>query len=280
MTLLQAIILAAIQGITEPFPISSLGHAVLLPAILHWPLDEHAPFFLPFLTMLHLGTLLGLASVFWQDWKHLLRGAVGRLGAQQQEDSIRILVFLVIATIPAILIGAGFEHRLRAIFGAPLAAAGFLVVNGLLLIGTDLLNRAKKNAPPRNLADLNVKDAITIGLTQCLAFFPGISRSGATMAGGLSRGLNHGSAARFSLLMAQPVVLAATVHQAWQSRHIALSHDLIQQCIIGAIVAAITAWICSRAMLRLFHNHDRWSLTPFGFYCIAFGVLAVILIAL
>lgn len=280
MTLLQAIILAAIQGITEPFPISSLGHAVLLPAIFHWSLDEHAPFFLPFLTMLHLGTLLGLASVFWQDWKQLLRGATGRLGAQQQEDSIRIFVFLIIATIPAVLVGAGFEHRLRAIFGAPLAAAGFLVLNGLLLIGTDALSRKKSNAPPRDLANLSAKDAIIIGLTQCLAFFPGISRSGATMAGGLLRGLNHGSAARFSLLMAQPVVLAATVHQAWQSRHIPLSHDLIEQSIIGAIVAAITAWICSRAMLRLFRNHDRWSLAPFGLYCITFGVLAVILIAL
>ncbi|GBR54534.1 UDP pyrophosphate phosphatase [Neokomagataea thailandica NBRC 106555] len=280
MNLLQTLALAVLQGITEPFPVSSLGHAVLLPAILHWQIDEHAPFFLPLLTMLHLGTLIGLAGVFWQDWKSLLGSATGTNGASKQESAIRVLVFLVLATLPAVIFGAVFEHKLRSIFGAPLAAAGFLVTNGLLLIGTDMLIRKKQSLPPREIENLNAKDALIIGFWQCLAFFPGISRSGATMAGGLLRGLNHGSAARFSLLMAQPVVLAATVHQAWQSRHIPLSHDLIVQCIVGAIAAAITAWICSRAMLRLFRNHENWSLVPFGLYCIAFGTLSVICIAL
>ena len=280
MTLFQAIILAIVQGITEPFPVSSLGHAVLLPGILHWNVDEHSDMFLPFLTMLHVGTLVALAGVFWRDWMAILRGMLGLHGRYNQLESIRIFGLLVIATIPAVIFGGLFEHRLRAIFGAPLAVAGFLVLNGLLLLVTEWLRRQRGQADHRPISSLSPKDALVIGFWQCLALFPGLSRSGATMNGGLLRGLDHGTAARFSLLMAQPVVLAATAKEAWQMRHMTISHDVMFQCVIGAVVAGVTALICSLLMLRFFRNHDEWALKPFGIYCIAAGLLAGVLIVL
>ena len=280
MTLFQAIILAIVQGITEPFPVSSLGHAVLLPGILHWNLDEHSEMFLPFLTMLHVGTLVALAGVFWRDWMAILRGMLGLHGRYNQLESIRVFGLLVIATIPAVICGGLFEHSLRSIFGAPLAVAGFLVLNGLLLLVTEWLRRQRGQADHRPISSLSPKDALIIGFWQCLALFPGLSRSGATMNGGLLRGLDHGTAARFSLLMAQPVVLAATVKEGWQMRHMTIAHDVMFQCVVGAIAAGITALICSLLMLRFFRNHDEWALKPFGIYCIAAGLLAGVLIVL
>ncbi|MEN3175551.1 undecaprenyl-diphosphate phosphatase [Gluconobacter sp. OJA] len=280
MTLFQAIILAIVQGITEPFPVSSLGHAVLLPGILHWNLDEHSEMFLPFLTMLHVGTLVALAGVFWRDWMAILRGMLGLHGRYNQLESIRVFGLLVIATIPAVIFGGLFEHSLRSIFGAPLAVAGFLVLNGLLLLVTEWLRRQRGQADHRPISSLSPRDALIIGFWQCLALFPGLSRSGATMNGGLLRGLDHGTAARFSLLMAQPVVLAATVKEGWQMRHMTISHDVMFQCVVGAIAAGITALICSLLMLRFFRNHDEWALKPFGIYCIAAGLLAGVLIVL
>ncbi|EHH68510.1 undecaprenyl-diphosphate phosphatase [Gluconobacter morbifer] len=274
MTLLQAIILAIVQGITEPFPVSSLGHAVLLPALLHWNLDEHAPMFLPFLTMLHVGTLVALAGVFWKDWMAILDGMTGRYGQYAQMEAIRIFGLLVIATIPAVLVGGLLEHRLRAFFGAPLAVAGFLVLNGLLLMTTEWLRRQQGRSDHKPIAALAPRDALIIGIWQCLALLPGLSRSGATMNGGLLRGLDHETAARFSLLMAQPIVLAATVKEAWQIRHVPLTHDILVQCGVGAVVAGVTALVCSLLMLRFFRNHDGWALTPFGLYCMAAGLLA------
>lgn len=280
MTLFQAIILAIIQGITEPFPVSSLGHAVLLPGILHWNLDEHSEMFLPFLTMLHVGTLVALAGVFWRDWMAILGGMLGLHGTHNQRESIRIFGLLVVATIPAVVFGALLEHRLRAIFGTPLAVAGFLVLNGLLLLITEWLRKQRGQAEHRPISSLSAKDALIVGFWQCLALIPGLSRSGATMNGSLLRGLDHGTAARFSLLMAQPVVLAATVDEAWKMRHMTISHDVMLQCLIGAIAAGITALICSLLMLRFFRNHDEWALKPFGIYCIAAGLLAGVLIVL
>ncbi|GEM18190.1 undecaprenyl-diphosphate phosphatase [Gluconobacter oxydans] len=274
MTLLQALILAIVQGITEPFPVSSLGHAVLLPALLHWDLDEHAPMFLPFLTMLHVGTLVALAGVFWRDWMAILGGMFGRYGSYRQMEAIRIFGLLVIATIPAVLVGWLLEHRLRAVFGTPLAVAGFLILNGFLLMVTEWLRRQKGHRDHKPIATLAPKDAVIIGIWQCLALLPGLSRSGATMNGGLLRGLDHETAARFSLLMAQPIVLAATVREAWQMRHMTISHDIMVQCVAGAVIAGLTALICSLVMLRFFRNHDGWALTPFGVYCVLAGLFA------
>lgn len=284
MTTFQAVILALVQGVTEPFPVSSLGHAVLLPAVLHWNLDEHAPVFLPFLTMLHIGTLLALAGVFWNDWKMIFLGLLGKHGLQGRDDALRLCILLVIATIPAVIVGGLFEHRLRQVFATPLLVAGFLVLNGFLLLGTEWLLRRAKMRANQNLDTLMPKDALIIGLWQCLALLPGLSRSGATMNGGLTRGLDHLNAARFSLLMAQPIILAASLKEGWEMRHMSLSYEILYQSLLGALIAGVTAWICSRFLLKLFQHTDAegdtQALAPFGIYCILAGCAAALIIAL
>jgi len=280
MTLLQAILLAIVQGATELFPVSSLGHAVLVPALLHWHMDEHDPLFLPYVTMLHFGTLIALFVFFWRDWFAILGGATGMYGRTRQADSIRILALIVVATIPAIIVGGILEHKLRALFGSPVAAASFLIVNGLLLLFVEWRRNQMGSLPDRPIATLTFRDSIIIGIWQCLALIPGISRSGATINGGLLRGLSHETATRFSLLMAQPVILAATANQAFKLRHITITHDQMTQGLIGAAVAGITALVCTAILIRTVHNHDRWALSPFGFYCIGGGIIFLGLLAL
>jgi len=141
MTTLQAIILAIVQGITELFPISSLGHAVILPALLHWNIDQNAEGFLPFLAVMHLGTAIALLGYFWRDWwsfgMSVLRFRDPRAAADR-----RLFWRVVVATIPAVVIGFLFEKALRKGFGAPELAAGFLIVNGFMLFAAERLKRS------------------------------------------------------------------------------------------------------------------------------------------
>lgn len=276
MTPIQALILAIIQGVTELFPVSSLGHAVLVPALLHWRLNESDPLFLPFLTMLHFGTFIALLLVFAKDWIAIFGGATGRYGRFRQEQSVRILFLLIVATVPLVVVGAALEHPLRALFGSPTFVAFFLILNGSLLIVTEWLRSHKGRQRQRSIADMSIRDAVIIGIWQCLAFLPGISRSGVTMNGGLLRGLDHETSARFSFLLAQPAVLAATVHEAFQLRHVAVPHAVIVQSAIAAVVAGVTALISTLLLLRYFHNHDRWALSPFAIYCVAAGVVSLV----
>lgn len=280
MTLLQALVLAIVQGLTELFPVSSLGHAVLLPALLHWNLDERSELFLPFLTMLHFGTLVALFCFFWRDWLAIFTGAIGLHGPARREEAIRILVLLVVATIPLVIFGAVFEHRLKVIFGTPVAVAIFLILNGVILLVTEWMRSYKGRMPQRAIADMSAKDALVIGFWQCLALFPGISRSGSTINAGLVCGLNHETAARFSLLMAQPAVFAATVHEAWQLRHMSVSAEMARISVIAAIVAGITALVSTAVLLRYFRNHERWALSPFAFYCMGAGVVSLLALVL
>ncbi|MBV1836425.1 undecaprenyl-diphosphate phosphatase [Acetobacter estunensis] len=279
MTLLQALVIAILQGATELFPVSSLGHAVLLPALLHWPFNESDETFLPFLVMLHLGTSVALFVFFWRDWAAIFSGLFGRHGNRYRLESLRILFLLVIATIPAIIVGGLFEHLLRHLFGSPLPVAGLLVVNGLMLLTVERLRShlptkaaSINEAADRPIASLSAQDALVIGSFQCLALFPGISRSGATIAGGLLRGLHHDVAARFSFLMAEPVILAATAHQLFKMRHMTVTSEQIHIGLIAAVVSGITALICTAVLMRYFRNHDNWALAPFAIYCILMGI--------
>ena len=194
MSLLQAIVMAIVQGATELFPVSSLGHAVVLPALLRWGIDQHAPSFLPFLVMLHLGTAVALLAYFWRDWWAIAIGVLGRADAHQVAESRRVFLLIVVATIPAVIVGFLLEQFFRTLFGAPTVAAAFLIANGALLLFGERL-RAHTHRP---LASLTVKDAVIIGCWQCTALIPGISRSGATIVGGLLRGVDHEGAAHFS----------------------------------------------------------------------------------
>ena len=283
MTLLQAIIIAIVQGATELFPISSLGHAVILPHLLGWNLDQHAPSFLPFLVLLHLGTAAALLLYFWRDWWALLTGVLGLSDAHRTRESRHIAWLLIVATLPAVVLGAGLEHALRRLFGTPVIAAVFLVANGILLLAGERLRRrpavaslatASQTGGARPVATLTVTDAVTIGLWQCLALLPGISRSGATIVGGLLRGIDHSGAAHFSFLIALPIILGATALEVPKLLHAGVPAGTLQVAAIAAVIAGVVAFASTAFLMRWFADHDRWALNPFAYYCLAAGGLA------
>ncbi len=273
MDILQALVIAILQGATELFPVSSLGHAVVLPALLNWGIDQRSPEFLPFLVMLHLGTATALLGYFWQDWWAILTGLIGIGGDHQVKESRRVFLLVVIATIPAVVLGFLLEKFVRGLFGSPVVAAGFLVVNGLLLLFGERL-RGRGNAQ-RDLSTLSPMDAFAIGCWQCGALIPGISRSGATIVGGLLRGINHEGAAHFSFLIATPIILGATVLEVPKLLHEHVPAGVLELSLIAAVVAGITALLSTAFLMRYFRQHDSWALNPFAYYCIAAGVISL-----
>lgn len=272
MNTFQALILAFIQGVTELFPVSSLGHAVIVPALLRWQLDEHSIIFLPFLVMLHVGTAAALLCFFWRDWLALAQGLLGRGDVLHVRESRHIIGLIIIATIPAVILGFILEAWLRTLFGTPQIAAIFLFCNGLLLLTGERLRSNIAAVSHRPIARLTVIDALVIGIWQCLAFLPGISRSGATMTGALLRGIDHQASARFSFLIALPVILAATASQTLKLRHAHVGMSLLGPAFLGAVVAAITAWCSTAFLMRYFRQHDDWALRPFAIYSMIAGV--------
>jgi undecaprenyl-diphosphatase len=277
MTAFQAIAFAVLQGATELFPVSSLGHAVVAPALLHWNIDQRSAAFLPFLVMLHTGTATALLAYFWRDWWGLARGVFGFGTNQEVNDNRLTFVLIVIATIPAVIVGFALERFVRGLFASALVAAAFLVVNGgLLLLGERLRGRGR-----RPFATLNARDALIIGLWQCTALIPGISRSGATIVGGLLRGIDHEGAARFSFLIATPVIVGATVLEVPKLMHEQIPAGTFGLSLLAAVVAAVTAWLSTWFLMRYFRHHDDWALNPFAYYCVAAGAigLAVLLLA-
>ena len=276
MDTLQAIIIAILQGATELFPVSSLGHAVVLPALLHWNIDQRAPAFLPFLVMLHLGTATALLAYFWRDWWALVIGILGLTDAHQARESRRVFLLIVIATMPAVIVGFVLEHLFRSLFGAPIVAATFLVVNGgLLLFGERL--RAHTHRP---LSGLTMFDALIIGGWQCTALIPGISRSGATIVGGLLRGIDHEAAAHFSFLIATPIILGATVLEVPKLLHASILHGTFGVAALAAVVAGVTAFASTAFLMRYFRNHDALALNPFAYYCLVIGAGSLALLLL
>jgi undecaprenyl-diphosphatase len=271
MDTLQALIIAILQGATELFPVSSLGHAVVLPALLHWGIDQHSAEFLPFLVMLHLGTATALVGYFWKDWWALFTGVIGIGGAHNVSEARRVFLLVVVATIPAVIIGFLLEKFVRGLFGSPIVAAAFLVVNGgLLLFGEKLRGRGQ-----RSLSGLTKLDALLIGFWQCTALIPGISRSGATIVGGLLRGINHEGAAHFSFLIATPIILGATVLEVPKLLHASIPAGVLTNSVIAAVVAGITALLSTAFLMRYFRQHDTMALNPFAYYCILAGGISL-----
>ena len=278
MTPLQALLFAAIQGITELFPISSLGHAVVIPGLFGWNIDQHSPSFLPFLVVLHVGTAVALLAYFWRDWAGFVLALVGRMGERERSRQRRLLGMLVIGTIPAVIVGFALEHALRALFGSPPVAALFLVVNGVLLfVGERIRKRSATAAELRSLDDIGVTDALLIGPWQCSALIPGISRSGATMVGGLLRGLSHEAAAHFSFLLATPIIAGAGVLEVPKLLHqgVAASGS-IALALVAGVVAGITAWLSVFILMRYFKRREFEALDPFAYYCVAFGAAVLL----
>jgi undecaprenyl-diphosphatase len=260
MTSLQAIILAIVQGVTELFPISSLGHAVILPAVLGWSVDQNGAGFLPFLVVMHLGTAVALLLYFWRSWVDFASAVLIRRGPRAEAER-RLFLRVVVATIPAAVIGFALEHLLRKGFGAPKLAAAFLIVNGVMLFAAERW----KGRAVRSLDRLRWIDAIAIGFWQCLALIPGLSRSGATMAGGYLAGLDHEDAARFSLLTATPIILAAGVLEAPKLLHHG-GGGFSEIALLAGAVAGVTAFISTAALMRWFRSHEVRGFDPFAIY--------------
>jgi len=282
MDALQAILIAILQGATELFPVSSLGHAVVLPALLRSSLDQHAPEFLPFLVLLHVGTAVALLVFFWRDWLAIGLGVLGQGPAVQANR--RLFLLIVVATIPAVIVGFTLRHAIQGLFASPLTAATFLVVNGvMLLFGERLRSRAVAGTASQTLRPmetLTVTDALVVGLWQCLALIPGISRSGATIVGGLLRGITHEGAAHFSFLIATPIIIGATVLEAPKLLHSTVPPGTFGIAAMAAVVAGIVAYASTAFLMRYFRRHEDWALNPFGYYCLAAGLgsLAVLLL--
>ena len=267
----QVVVLALIQGVTELFPVSSLGHAVILPDVLHWKIDQGSETWLPFLVVMHLGTAIALLLFFWRDWFDFLMAVVANKGPRPREER-RVFWRVVVATLPAVVLGALLEKHLKEIFASPTLASGFLILNGIMLFVADRMKRDGS----KSLDALSFIDALIIGFMQCLALIPGISRSGSTMVGGYRVGLNHEDAARFSFLTATPIILGATVFELPKLlKHKAEYHGMLESSVIAGAVAGVAAFVSVWSLMRWFKQHEVKGFTPFAIYCVIAGVLAL-----
>lgn len=280
MSLLLAVFIAVLQGVTELFPVSSLGHAVILPAVFGWGIDQRAPEFLPFLVVLHLGTAVALLAFFRRDWWNIAVGLLSR-PSPERDASRHVLSVVIVASLPAAGLGFLFEHRLKDLFGVPLIAAGFLFVNGFLLFaGERLRRRQAASATDGDISSLGWRGALAIGLWQCTAFLPGISRSGATMVGGLLSGLNHRASAHFSFLIATPVILGAAILEVPKLLRLGTAPGMAEISAIGGVAAGLTAYASIAFLMRYFGKHEFEALDPFAYYCWAAGGGAAIYLLL
>ncbi len=274
MTFTQAIVLALLQGVSELFPVSSLGHTILVPAVLGWRnIDRAAPSFLSFVVVLHLGTAIALIVFYRAQWAAIVRALArsvvrGRLGDDRDE---RIGWLLVVGTIPVGILGVLLEHPVRNLFGSPAPAAAFLFLNGLIMFLGEFLRR--RRAQGRPLEKLSYAQSVGIGLAQSAALLPGISRSGVSMVAGLLCDLNHEDAAHYSFLLATPVILAAAVLEV-PKLFVPGAHVVLIQAIVGGIAAGIAAYASVAFLTQYFRSND---LRPFGWYCVLAGAICFVL---
>ncbi|HVX83067.1 MAG TPA: undecaprenyl-diphosphate phosphatase [Devosiaceae bacterium] len=274
---LDAILLGLLQGLAELFPISSLGHTVLIPAVLHWPVDRGSDAFLSFLVLTHLATALVLIGFFWRDWVAIALGILRSLREREiraDDTYARLGWLLIVSTIPAGFIGLLFEETLQNLFAAATVVAIALMLNGAVLYAVELLKRrdiAEGPGDDRKLAALSYVQALLIGLAQCFALIPGFSRTGLTMTGGLLTGLNHENAARYSFLLATPIIFAAAVLKVPDI--FANGGAGVGEAFAGAAAAALSAYLSVRFLVRYFETR---SLRPFAVYCVLAGLLALV----
>ncbi|MCL5035034.1 MAG: undecaprenyl-diphosphate phosphatase [Bacteroidetes bacterium] len=282
MTYLQAIWFGILQGVTEPFPISSLGHSVILPTLVGWHVHEKDPLFLVFLVATHTATALVFFIIFWKDWMKIFSGLWVSLKKRTIDpDNVygKLGWLLVVGTIPAGLVGLLFEKFFRRLFAAPELVAGMLALNGIMLIAADLLRKRKEKitdfsgeASDLRLAKLSWGQSLKVGLSQVLALVPGFSRTGSTMTGGLLTGLSYGDAARFSFLLATPIIGAAS---ALKLPELALRHSSaipVDVVLIGAVVAGLSSWVSVKFLLKYFETKKLW---PLGIYCFILGTFTL-----
>ena len=276
-------VLGLLQGVSELFPVSSLGHSVILPRLLGWNIHQNDSYFLTFLVATHLATAIVLLGFFWRDWVRILRGLGRSLRDREiapDDVDAKLGWLLVVGTIPAGILGLLLEHKLRHIFASPRSAAFFLILNGFLLYGAELLRRrapqTSQDDDARIARQVGWRGSFLVGAAQAIALVPGFSRSGATMGGGLIVGLSHKDAARFAFLLATPIIGAAAVlklpelfgHQ---------GDGVRGQALVGALCAAVTAYLAVRFLMRFFETNR---LTPFAVYCALAGTAALLYLVL
>jgi undecaprenyl-diphosphatase len=278
----RAVILGMLQGVTELFPISSLGHSVILPSLLGWNIHQNDKYFLTFLVATHLATALVLLAFFWSDWVRIVKGLGRSLrdrGIAPDDPDAKLGWLLVVGTIPAGILGLLLQDKLRSIFASPQSAAIFLTLNGVLLYGAELLRRRAPQTDDdddtRIAKQVGWRQATLVGAAQALALVPGFSRSGATMGGGLLVGLSHKDAARFAFLLATPIIGAAAVLKLPDLAGSA-GNGVRGPALAGAVGAAITAWFSVRFLMRYFQTN---TLLPFAIYCFVAGLATSIYFA-
>ncbi len=266
MDLLKALVLGILQGATEFLPISSSGHLVLVPWWLGW---DESP--LVFDVVVHLGTMLAVLVYFWRDWLTLARAGWHALRTRSLQDpDARLLTLILLGTIPAAIVGALFDDIFEAAFSEPPLVAALLLVTALLLWFSE-----RRHTASRDLDDLNKRDALFIGAAQALAIFPGISRSGSTIAAGITRGLPRAVAARYSFLLSTPIIVLAGAKQVLDVAlgETSVGADMAAPLVAGFITAALTGFVCIWFLLRLLQQRRLYG---FVAYCAAFGTLSLL----
>jgi undecaprenyl-diphosphatase len=282
---LQALILGLTQGIAEPFPVSSLGHGVIIPSLFGWNIHQNDDYFLAFLVATHCATAIVLFFYFLSDWVRIFKGlgrSIRDRGIDEGDDDARLGWLLVIGTVPAGILGLALQHPLRTLFASPETAALFLTLNGVLLLAFERLRRRRPergdgegDSDPRIAHRITFKQAAAIGTAQAAALIPGISRSGVTMGGGLLAGLSNEDAAKFGFLLATPIIAAAGFLKLPEL--LGSAGDGVRgQALVGALAAALTTFFAVRFLLRFFKTNR---LTPFGIYCLVAGIVCSLIFA-
>ncbi|HEY1451596.1 MAG TPA: undecaprenyl-diphosphate phosphatase [Solirubrobacteraceae bacterium] len=284
----QAIVLGLLQGVTELFPVSSLGHTVIFPTLFGWTSVARAQsqpesFWLAFVVMLHVGSALGLLAFYWRDWLQIIAAFLRTLRTRRVETPTQRLAWLIVtASIPTGILGLAFEHPLRTLTAKPLLASIFLIVNGFVLLGAE---RARRRAAVRELAlrrgatvdgaralgSLEYREAALIGVAQSSALVAGISRDGVCMGTGLARGLDHTGAAHFAFLLATPIILAAGLFKLPDLLG-PLGDGVRGQALVACATSAVAALLTVRFLVGWFKTR---TLTPFAGYCLVFGAAMV-----
>ncbi len=276
----QAAILGLVQGVSELFPISSLGHSVILPQLFGWNIHQNASYFLTFLVALHLATAIVLLGFFWSDWVRIVKGLGRSLRDREIADpDAKLGWLLIVGTIPAGILGLLLQDYLRKLFASAEYASIFLALNGLMLFGAEALRRrapvVADDDDERIAKTMGWGQGFMVGAVQSIALIPGFSRSGASMGGGLLVGLSHKDAARFAFLLATPLIFAAAVLKLPELAG-SEGNGVRGPALVGALCAALTAYLSVRFLMRYFETR---TLTPFAVYCVCAGTASAIYFA-
>ena len=278
LTIFQAAVLGVLQGVTELFPISSLGHSVILPSLLHWNVDQSGEYFLSFLILTHLATALVLLGFFWRDWLYITQGVLRSFFTRSliRDPEARLGWLIIAATIPAGILGLVFQKKLGTFFAEPKTVALFLCLNGAILVGAELLRRHKGQlfaGGTNSIARLSFLKGLGIGTAQALALLPGFSRTGAALGGGLLAGLSHEDAAHFSFLLATPLIFAAALLKV---PHLFLAdRTILIPALVGALCAGVAAYFSITFLTRYFKSNTLW---PFAIYCFVVGGASLLML--